>query len=74
MKSTGTFKQYFIRVHSEDTTSAALGNSPGGFSASNITSSDFYAPGDARIATPSKVIQTRKGAIKRKKVRRRRKK
>jgi hypothetical protein len=74
MKSTGTFKQYFYLVHSENITSAALGGSEGGFSSNNISSSDFYAPEDARIATPSKVIQTRKGVIKRKKVRRRRKK
>jgi hypothetical protein len=70
MKSTGTFKQYFYLVQSEST-SMALGGSEGGFSSDNITSSDFYAPKDARIATPSKVIQTRKGGIKRKKRRRR---
>lgn len=42
----------------------ALGGSAGGFSPNNPTSSDFYAPGDARIATPSKIIQKRSGAIK----------
>lgn len=74
MKSTVTFKQYFDNVYSEDITSTAIGGSEGGFSPDNINSSDFYAPGDARNPTPSKVIQTRKGAIRRKKVRRRRKK
>lgn len=49
----------------------ALGGSVGGFSPNNPTSSDFYAPGDARIATPSKIIQKRSGIIKLKTKRRR---
>lgn len=48
-----------------------LGGSAGGFSSNNPTSSDFYAPGDARIATPSKIIQKRSGAIKLKSKRKR---
>ena len=57
------------------TTGGAMGGSAGGFSPStgNINSADSYAPGDARIATPSKFIQKRSGAIKMK-IKRKRKK
>ena len=66
-KSIGRFQEAFNKVIEEDSSTAvALGGSPGGFdpAAGKITSSDFYAPGDARIATPSGVIQKRTGAIK----------
>jgi hypothetical protein len=46
VKSTVTFKQYF---YENMTVGAALGGSSGGFSPDNISGSDFYAPGDARI-------------------------
>ena len=71
MKSTVTFKEYF-KIYVEDITAGgAMGGSVGGFSSNNPTSSDFYAPGDARIATPSKIIQKRNGAIKLKSKRKR---
>lgn len=47
------------------TVGGAMGGSAGGFSSNNPTSSDFYAPGDARIATPDKYIRTRSGVIRR---------
>ena len=62
MKSTVTFKQFFY----ENMTSAgALGGSSGGFSPNNITSSDFYAPGDARVPKGS-TVYTRAGKLTRK--------
>ena len=65
MKSTVTFKEYF-KIYVEDMTAgSAMGGSAGGFSPSNPTSSDSYAPGDARIATPDKYIRTRSGIIRR---------
>ena len=48
------------------TAGGAMGGSLGGFSPDNPTSSDFYAPGDARIATPDKYIRTRSGILRRK--------
>lgn len=62
MKSTVTFKQFFY----ENMTSAgALGGSSGGFSPDNISGSDFYAPGDARIPKGG-AVYTRAGKLKRK--------
>jgi len=69
MKSTVTFKEYFEIYVEEMTVGGVMGGSTGGFSPSNPTSSDFYAPGDARIATPDQYICTRAGAIKRNKKR-----
>lgn len=43
-----------------------MGGGVGGFSPDNPSSSDFYAPGDARIATPDKYIRTRSGVVRRK--------
>lgn len=66
-KSIGRFQEAFNKVIEEDSiTAVALGGSPGGFdpAAGKITSSDSYAPGDARNATPPSVIQKRTGAIK----------
>jgi hypothetical protein len=66
-KSIGRFQEAFNKIIEEDSiTAVALGSSPGGFdpAAGKITSSDSYAPGDARIATPDRVIQKRTGAIK----------
>lgn len=66
-KSIGKFQEAFIKLIEEDSiTAVALGGSTGGYdpSAGKITSSDSYAPGDARIATPPNVIQKRVGAIK----------
>jgi hypothetical protein len=66
-KSIGRFQEAFNKVIEEDSTTAvALGGSPGGFdpAVGKITSSDSYAPGDARNATPPSVIQKRTGAIK----------
>ena len=73
MKSTVTFKEYFEIYVEEMTVGGAMGGSTGGFSPNNPTSSDFYAPGDARIATPDQYIRTRAGAIKRNKKRAKRK-
>jgi hypothetical protein len=69
MESSNKFAQRVLALLQEDsTTASAVGGSSGGYNpnAGNITSKDSYAPGDARIATPPEVIQTRKGAIKRK--------
>ena len=55
------------------TAGGVVGGISGGFSPDNPTSSDFYAPGDARIATPSKIIQKRSGALKIKSKRKRKK-
>lgn len=48
------------------TAGGTVGSSVGGFSPDNPVSSDFYAPGDTRIATPDKYIRTRSGIIRRK--------
>lgn len=66
MKSTVTFKEYFQLYIEDMTAGGAMGGSAGGFSPSNPSSTDFYAPGDARIATPDKYIRTRSGIIRRK--------
>jgi hypothetical protein len=66
-KSIGRFQEAFNKVIEEDSSTAgALGGSPGGFNpaAGKITSSDSYAPGDTRNATPPGVIQKRTGEIK----------
>ena len=63
MKSTVTFKQYF---YESITAGAALGGSSEGFSSNNISGSDFYAPGDARIPKGG-AVYTRAGKLKRKK-------
>ena len=63
MKSTVTFKDYF---YENMTAGAALGGSSGGFSPDNISSSDFYATGDARIPKGG-TVYTRVGKLKRKK-------
>lgn len=64
MKSTVNFKEYFDQYILEMSEGGVMGGSAGGFSPDNPTSGDFYAPGDARIATPSKTILKRGGAIK----------
>jgi hypothetical protein len=69
MESRGKFERRFLKVLQEDSTVAStVGGSEGGYNphAGNINSKDSYAPGSAVIATPPAVIQTRKGAIKRK--------
>ena len=63
MKSTVTFKQFF---YESMTVGAAMGGSAAGFSPDNISGSDFYAPGDARIPKGG-AVYTRAGKIKRKK-------
>ena len=63
MKSTVTFKQFFYESMVVDT---ALGGSSGGFSPDNISSSDFYAPGDTRIPKGG-AVYTRTGKLRRKK-------
>lgn len=73
MKSTVTFKEFFKTYVENMSAGGVVGGSSGGFSPDNPTSSDFYAPGDARIATPSKVIQKRSGALKIKSKRKRKK-
>mgnify|MGYP007071617943 CR=1 FL=1 len=65
MKATNKFAEQFWKYLYEDiSVGSALGGSPNGFSPTNINSSDFYAPGDARIPKGGKTIQTRQGAIK----------
>ncbi len=75
MKSTVTFKEYFYKIYEDVTAGSALGG-VGGFNPQTdaINSSDFYAPGDARVPKGSGVIQTRGGAIKRKKRRKKKQK
>ena len=48
------------------TMGSVTGGSAGGFSPDNISGSDFYAPGDARIPKGG-VVYTRAGKLKRKK-------
>jgi hypothetical protein len=62
VKSTVTFKQFY---YESMTAGLALGGSPEGFSPDNISGSDFYAPGDARIPKGGSVY-TRAGKLKRK--------
>jgi hypothetical protein len=65
MKSTETFDECYENYIFEMTSGDVVGGSTGGFNpANNITSVDSYAPGDVRIATPSKIIQKRKGVTK----------
>jgi len=66
MKSTGTFAEYFSMYMEDMTAGGAVGSSAGGFnpSSNSITSTDSYARGDARIATPNGPIQKRSGAVK----------
>ena len=69
MESRSKFERYFLTILQEDSTVAsAVGGSEGGFNPAvgSINSKDSYAENDTRIATPPAVIQTRKGAIKRK--------
>jgi hypothetical protein len=69
VKSTVTFKQFF---YENMTSSGALGGSSGGFSPDSISGSDFYAPGDARIAKGG-AVYTRAGKLNRKKRKKRNK-
>jgi hypothetical protein len=72
MKSTVTFKEFFYRFCEDITAGSALGGTSGFNPQSDeITSSDFYAPGDTRLPKGSKIIQTRGKAIKVKKRRNR---
>lgn len=74
MKSRDLFAEAFMKALREDSTATgALGGSTGGFNpeGGSISSSDFYAPGDARIPKGGRVIQTRRGAIKRRKKKKR---
>jgi len=70
MKSTVTIEELYQRLVEMDS-AGALGGSAGGFSPDTPFSTDSYAKGDARIATPSKIIQKRNGVIKLKSKRRR---
>lgn len=69
-KSTVSFKRYF---YENITVGDALGGSAGGFSPDSISSSDFYAPGDNRLAF-SQGTFSRKGKVKNKSKRSRKKK
>jgi len=52
-KSIGKFAKYFKKLLDEDMTAGDAGvGSTGGFSPDNISSSDFYAPGDSRTPFP----------------------
>lgn len=55
------------------TSGDAVGGSVGGFSPNNITSSDFYAPGDSRVPM-GKSVFTRAGKVSTKSRKTRRKK
>lgn len=74
-ESRGKFEVRFKKIIIEDITAGdAVGGSPGGFNPNdNITSSDFYAPGDAR--RPKSLfagVLTRKGLSKKRKKRKKR--
>lgn len=67
MYSTDKFEKIFMQMLYEDTSSAALGGSEGGFGPpGNINSFDSYAPGSAIIPKGSKVMQRRIPKRKRK--------
>ena len=70
-KSTCKYELIFMKILNEDIgVSSALGGTAAGFSGDNITSSDFYAPGDSRI--PSSIfggVLTRRGISKKKRKR-----
>lgn len=71
MESSNKFARVFLKLIAEDiTATGALGTSDGGFDPEGgvINSRDSYAERDARIATPPGVIQTRKGAIKKRRL------
>lgn len=68
MKSTVTFKQFFY----ENITSGAINTAGGGFSPNNISGSDFYAPGDARIPKGG-AVYTRAGKLRARKKRKNKK-
>lgn len=75
MESRRKFKQYFLAWLNEDSTvETAVGGSPGGFNPheGNINSTDSHNSGDSRIAVSHDVIQTRSGALKRRRRRRKR--
>jgi hypothetical protein len=65
-KSTSKFARYFKRILQEDMSAgdAGVGSGKGGFSPTNINSSDSYAPGDARVPKSiGKKVATRKGSV-----------
>lgn len=57
MGNARTFKQYFEEMTAD---SAGVGGTGDGFSPSNITSSDSYAPGDARVPKVLGKVQRRR--------------
>ena len=67
MKSTVTFKNFFKKFLKEDTTSGALVAAI--YDPDNPVSVDKYNAGDVRIAKGGKVILSRKGKVKTKKLR-----
>ena len=69
MDSTDKFKNAFMKVLQEDISSATAFGIPSQVfePPGSITSTDSYAPGDARIPFDNKVVQTRKGKVKKKK-------
>ena len=68
-KSTGKFARYFKRLLQVETTTgdAGVGSGSGGFSPSNINSTDSYAPGDARVPKALGKVQSRLDSPKKKK-------
>jgi len=75
-KSTSRFEQIFLQLLDEDITSAAVNTTTQTFNPNNnISSSDSYAPGDARI--PKSIfggVVKRGGFIKSKRRRRKKRK
>jgi len=68
MNTSGKFAKIFINLLKEDSTAGgSLGGVQGFDPDGNINSSDFYAPGDARLPKGSKKVQTRNGTAKSKK-------
>jgi len=68
MNTSCKFAESFFKLIKEDSTAGgSLGGVNGFDPDGEINSSDFYAPGDARLPKGSKKVLTRKGALKKKK-------
>jgi len=78
MESSGRFERIFFKMLKEDMTAGAGGalGTGDGFNPSkgNIDSSDWYAPGDARVPYKIGRVQTRKGNAEDSETKRKRKK
>lgn len=68
MNTSCKFAKSFFKLIKEDSTAGgSLGGVDGFNPIDQINSSDFYAPGDARLPKGGKKVLTRNGALKKKK-------